>query len=103
MGETVFLRLLSDRDKDIALIRHLHAIQHAERSSAVHIVAVYAFSKVSGSPFSYWVADATRQLFADLPPLNSHDRDVKVGASTKSDFRFLRTWWEVEPRLEARS
>jgi hypothetical protein len=35
------------------------------------------------------------QSFADLPRLEAEGRVATVGASTKSDFRYARAWWEI--------
>jgi len=54
-----------------------------------------SFHQVPGSPFAYWVSDAIQRKFTELPRLGSDGRTAEHGASTKEDFRFLRTWWEA--------
>jgi len=53
------------------------------------------FSRVPGSPFAYWVSESIRALFSSLRALKSQNVLVRLGASTKNDFRFLRLAWEV--------
>jgi hypothetical protein len=56
-----------------------------------------SFRLIPGSPFSYWVGNAVRRLFRDLPALESDKRKVRQGLATADDFRFVRLWWEVPP------
>ena len=50
-----------------------------------------------GSPFAYWVSEKVRRLFSGLPAFEGEQRNVRVGAQTSDDFRFVRCWWEVGP------
>jgi hypothetical protein len=55
-----------------------------------------SFRQVPGSPFAYWVSERVRELFTQLPPFEGDGRTVKQGLATADDFRFVRTWWEVD-------
>lgn len=99
MTEVVFFRLLRDPvdDKGSALqvsIAHLNATGTSEET---YLVDPSDFDTVPGSPFAYWVGEGIRQLFAELPSLETMGVSVQHGASTKRDFRFLRLRWEVNP------
>ncbi len=48
------------------------------------------FSQVPGSPFAYWVSEAVRCLYRQFAPLESRERRLSIGASTKNDFRYVR-------------
>ncbi len=44
-----------------------------------------------------------RRLFIDFPPLEGNGAEVRQGLATGDDFRFVRAFWEVDPRRIARS
>lgn len=54
-----------------------------------------SFSLIPGSPFAYWVDSSIRNLFTELPQMQSGGRRVCFGLSTKDDFQFLRLSWEI--------
>jgi len=90
---SLFIRLLSSEKKAESLRECLH--QPADSRGIAFVVKTHSFQTVPGSPFSYWVSDAIRNLFKRFPPCEAPDREVKVGLQTGDDFRFLRGWWEV--------
>jgi hypothetical protein len=98
---TTFLRLLAEDDKASALAAVCARLRQGEADPRVFEVAPSAFDAVPGKPFAYWVSDAVRQTFQRLPPFESEGRTVQHGASTKDDFRFLRTWWEIRGQWTA--
>ena len=86
---TTFLRVLSDEDKESAL---LSVIQHGgERQFTVDPIS---FRQIPGAPFAYWVKEEVRAVFRRLTPLEGDDRAARQGLATADDFRFLRLWWE---------
>lgn len=91
---TTFLRLLSDQDKQSAL---LDAVQNSGKN--VFEVNPDSFKQVPGAPFAYWVSEPVRQLFKQLPAFESNGRTAKQGLASADDGRFLRVWWEVMPEL----
>lgn len=91
-------RLLPYEEKATALSTAISAVQEGHTlDSVVHAVDPASFRQVPGSPFSYWVSERIRRLFAELPPFESEGRTVRVGLQTSDDFRFVRAWWEVAP------
>ncbi|MBD8689358.1 MULTISPECIES: type II restriction endonuclease subunit M [unclassified Rhizobium] len=92
---SIFLRLLSHADKGLALQQ---ACLRSRRSvcddDIIHLDPT-EFSKIPGSPFSYWVSTDIRESFERFPPFESDGRTAKVGLATANDFRFLKCWWEV--------
>lgn len=86
---TTFLRLLSDQDKQSAL---LDAVQNSGKN--VFEVNPDSFKQVPGAPFAYWVSEAIRQTFARMSSFESDERTARQGLATAEDFRFVRTWWE---------
>ena len=98
----VFFRLLDGREeqKRTALARN---------ESRFDSVAQDGFGKIPGSPVTYWVSAAVRQLFESLPQIDSF-AVAKQGLSTGNNNRFVRSWpevpigavgWEVASRNEA--
>jgi hypothetical protein len=91
---TVFLRLLADKDKAIALQVVSSAVRDGLADSRLFEVRPDSFDAVPGKPFAYWVSEAVRKLFQILPPFESEMRSVRQGLATADDFRFVRAWWE---------
>lgn len=90
---TIFIRLIEDQDKCSAL---LDAIKNVD-SKKVFDVDPESFKQIPGSPFAYWVTDKIRSLFPNLPIYEGDGRTVKQGLATADDFRFVRTYWEIDP------
>ncbi len=97
-GETTFVRLLADTDKENVLHNAVNAFYQRTFHSAVYTVDPAAFSKVPGSPFAYWVGEDVRQIFVDFAKYEQEHKTVRVGLQTSDDFRFVRTWWEISPQ-----
>jgi hypothetical protein len=85
------LRLVGEEDKGRAIYEALHDSYNPRR----FVVSPEDFREVSNTPFSYWVSNSIRKLFAELPPFESNGRTVRQGLATADDFRFVRLWWEV--------
>lgn len=93
---TTFLRLLSDKDKATNLLASCTALRAGESDSRVSQVEPESFRAVPGTPFAYWVSEAIRQVFERLPAFEDGERTARQGLATAEDFRFVRTWWEVQ-------
>ena len=89
---TIFIRLIEVQDKGSAL---LDVISNVENKK-VFDVDPESFRQIPGSPFAYWVSEKIRALFAKLPIYEGGGRTVKQGLATADDFRFLRTYWEID-------
>jgi len=72
-------------------------VKRKDAGGEVFAVDPADFGQIPGSPFAYWVGDSIRRLFKTLPSLAEHGISAQHGASSKSDFRFLRLAWEVPP------
>jgi len=92
---TTFLRLLNDKDKAEALYTTSQMLRRGESEPRVFEVAPESFKAVPGAPFAYWVSDAVRGIFEQLPAFETEGRTARQGLATAEDFRFVRTWWEV--------
>ena len=91
---TIFLRLLAEEDKAVAL-HEVCSRQRAEgRDPRVFDVAPEAFDAVPGKPVAYWVTSVVRETFSHLYSLSNRAL-VTSGTGTLDDFRFLRAWWET--------
>lgn len=83
-----------------------NAIRHAAASvpdGRVFSVPEAAFEAIPGKSLAYWMPESIRRLFVDLPRLEGYGAEVRVGLQTGDDFRFVRTYWEIDPRRIARS
>ena len=90
-----FLRLLAETDKAQALAAVCARLRRGETDPRHFEVAPDAFDAVPGKPFAYWVSQDLRETFTRLPPVESANRRVCFGLSTKDDTSFLRLAWEV--------
>ncbi|MBU0973507.1 MAG: type II restriction endonuclease subunit M [Proteobacteria bacterium] len=93
---TTFLRLLNDNDKADALFTASQMLRRGETEPRMFEVTPESFKTVPGAPFAYWVSDKILELFKKLPAFEEEKRTAKQGLATADDFRFVRTWWEVE-------
>jgi len=86
-----------------ALVQEVNAgvsrgdVKRKDAGGEVFAVDPADFGQIPGSPFAYWAGDSIRRLFNTLPSLAEHGISAQHGASSKSDFRFLRLAWEVPP------
>lgn len=91
---SVFLRLLEAEDKAIALRQTIQAPETSLGQTRFEVDSE-SFAGVPRSPFAYWVSDALRALFTQLPRFESEGRTAKQGLATADDFRFVRLASEV--------
>jgi hypothetical protein len=92
---TLFIRLLDAENKAAAMAAAVATVRKGCAHPRVFEVNPESFAQVPGSPFAYWVSEAVRRFFTDLPAFEGEGRTAKLGGSTKNDFRFLRVWWEI--------
>jgi len=88
------------RQHDLASAVRLTA--QGEASDRVFWCNMATFAAIDRSPFAYAAPDEVRLLFSRLPAFETADRKGYIGALTQDDFRFVRAWWETDPRLAGR-
>jgi Eco57I restriction-modification methylase len=93
----VFLRLLKGRDKGPALAEAIARQRAGVGDDRVYRLPLADLNQVPGAPIAYSMSPTIRRLFSDLPALSRH-AEVKVGLQTGDDGRFVRAFWEVDPR-----
>jgi hypothetical protein len=98
-----FIRLLRETDRAEALSEAVRQEGVGGHSPLVYRPRLAELETIPGAPFAYWVAPGIRRLFHDLPPLEGNGAEVRVGLQTSDDFRFVRLFWEVDPRKIGRS
>ena len=75
---TLFFRLLDQKDKAAALSEAVDAVREGHmRNAVVHAVDPVSFRQVPGSPFAYWVSERLRRLFTELPPFEGEGRTAQ--------------------------
>lgn len=94
--KTVFLRVLEADHKATALLRAIREPEWA-RGRQRFEVSPTSFASVPRSPFAYWVSEKVLQLFAFADPLRHPPRVVVSTNPLNDDFRYVRSWWEVNP------
>ena len=98
-----FVRLLKDTDRPGGLIGAITASRAGNPDRRVFQVPLAEFDAIPGAPVAYWIGPSIRRLFSDLPPLEGSGAEARQGLATGDDFRFVRGFWEVDPRRIARS
>lgn len=91
---TTFIRLLTDKDKDAALLSCCTEVRTGKPDKRLFEVEPESFHGVPGAPFAYWVSQEVRQVFERFPSLENSERTARQGLATAEDFRFVRAWWE---------
>jgi hypothetical protein len=99
----VFARILKEPDRAAALAEAITASRVGEPDPRIFRVATADLEVVPGSPVAYWMTPPVRRLFTDLPRLEGEWAEARQGLATADDFRFVRTFWEVNPDRIARS
>jgi hypothetical protein len=97
-----FIRLLRDPDKATALTEAIHHDRTNTPDRRIYRILQTTFTTLPGSPIAYSASNAILRLFTDLPPIGDN-ADAVVGLQTSDDTRFVRAFWEVDPRLIART
>ena len=100
---STFIRLLKDSDRADALAATLRASRAGASDRRIFAVSPSDFDAIPRAPVAYWMTPSLRRLFTDLPSLEGNGAEVRVGTQTGDDFRFIRAFWEVDPRRIARS
>jgi hypothetical protein len=101
--EATFIRLLKDHDREAGLMEATRAYRAGMPDRRVYRVRLTDLDAIPGAPLAYWMSPALRRLFADLPALESNGAEARQGLATADDFRFVRAFWEVDPRRIAQS
>ena len=96
-GTGTFVRLLKETDRSAALAETIQEHYAGADDRRVFVVELADLHAIPGSPIAYWMSDSIRRLFRDLPPLEGNGAEVRQGLATGDDFRFVRTFWEVNP------
>jgi hypothetical protein len=94
-----FVRLLIDEDKAAKALEEVAAVNAGKLTTKVFYSAPVDFARLESSPFCYWVPAHIIKAISALPPIGGNTAAINVGLQTGYDWRFLRTTWEVVPRL----
>ena len=91
---TVFLRLLEQKSKDVALDLCVDAFRSGVQESRIFLCDPDAFRAIPGAPFAYWASARALAAFQKLPRFAQSDRVAVRTNGTTDDARWIRTWWE---------
>ena len=100
---TVFLRLLRDAERATATYDVVSRRRQGLVDDRIFEVAQTELEAIPGVPLAYWIGPDLRDLFKSCAPIDPEAAQVKLGLSTKDDFRFVRAWWEVNPHAIGRT
>jgi len=92
---TLFFRLINEKDKESRLIDSINKLNSGSLVDTAFQVNSNSFSKVPTSTFAYWVSEAVRSTFVNLPAFMSDGRIACDTNPAGDDIRFFRNWWEV--------
>jgi hypothetical protein len=101
--ETTFIRLLKDPDRANGLSAAISANRSSADDRRIFAVRSSDFNAIPRAPVAYWMSPSIRRLFTDLPQLEGSAAEARQGLATGDDFRFVRTFWEVDPTRIART
>ena len=88
---TIFIK---ESNAPESIVKHIDFYRRGAKSETTHEINVRAFSKLPGSPFSYWIPEAWLSTFENFLPLEAQGVVVKQGMESSDNFRFVRLWWE---------
>ena len=99
----VFVRMLKDTDRANGLAEACASALAGDTDPRIFVVSPSDFEAIPGSPVAYWMSPSVRRLFGEYPSLEGHGAVVRQGLATGDDFRFVRAFWEVDPRRVGRT
>jgi hypothetical protein len=99
----VYIRLLKDADRPTGLAAAIAADRRHDNDHRVFRISSDEFAAIPGSPMAYWMSESIRRLFRELPRLEDNGAEARPGVSSGDDFRFVRLFWEVDPRRVAQT
>lgn len=99
----VYVRLLKEADRPGSLSAAIAADRRGDNDHRVFRVSSDEFAAIPGSPMAYWMGESIRRLFTELPRLEGNGAEARQGLASGDDFRFVRLFWEVDPRRIAQT
>jgi len=96
-SDTLFIRTLLTDDKATTILDTIAELGKSFPNEFLFIINPKSFSKLSSSPYCYWVNSQTIELLSKYPILEGTSGTVRVGLQTGDDWRFLRMLWEIDP------
>lgn len=103
MTDTIFFRLLDGMNRPSRLSDAIEELCEGEKTADTYSAGQESLRQVPNSPLAYWVSDHIRREFSSIEVLQAEGRSAQLGDSTKNDFRFIKTWWEVDLGLKRRA
>jgi hypothetical protein len=88
-------RLFSENNPAVPLADAVAQLREGQAPKDLYSVEPASFQQIPNAPFAYWVSERIRRLFVEMPAFEGEGRTVRQGLATASDFRFVRTKWEV--------
>ena len=95
---SIFVQLHSVPNKDEQLASNVMAIRAGDLPPDSYELNCDGFSVLPGSPFAYWAHESAIDSFRRFNSYENNKRTVRHGLATSDDFRFVRVWWEVDPK-----
>jgi hypothetical protein len=93
--QSIFFRVLLEQDKGIALLTNVTDVIEGNYNKTTFLIPCGVFSRLSGSPYAYWISDSTIEKLSEFETIDENLADICVGLQTGDDNRYLRLLWEV--------
>lgn len=97
-----FIRMLRDTDKAAGLATAIANASNGITDRRIYRIPQTTFATLPGSPIAYSASNSVLRLFNELPAIGEHGNAV-IGLQTSDNERFVRAFWEVDPRQIARA
>jgi len=96
ISESMFVRLNDSEEKGSMLVEVIDSIHSSKRDPRLFPVRQSVFEAIDGAPMPYWVGQTILNRLLSYPSVYPDYADVKLGAVTSDNDRFLRLRWEVD-------
>ncbi|WP_299200511.1 BREX-1 system adenine-specific DNA-methyltransferase PglX [uncultured Amphritea sp.] len=91
----------SDNIEDSLFSKNINSLvgfDGTRKSEDVYLLDARSFLSLNAFPFSYWLHRKLFKAINNNPSLSESGINVKVGLQSGDDFRFVRTWFEVDSK-----
>jgi len=89
------LRNVEADRKNRALYGSVQRLWRGYLSERTYLLGIRDFDKLPGRRFAYWLPAHLAGVFRSMPTLQPVFAEVRQGAQTGKDDKYLRFWWEV--------
>ena len=95
---SIFIKLDKFRgnEREEKLRKCVQSICKAEPDKSIFLIEQEAFDHFPETRWLYWLQEKIRKCFLEFNTLKQHGLIAAAGLQTNDDFRFIRSWCEVQ-------